>query len=50
MCGAAVEDISNGEASMLFVADEEGEPELVLAPLVWLWAYVDYLELEPTEA
>ncbi len=40
-----VEDISNGEASMIFVADEDGEPELVLAPLVWLWAYVDHLDL-----
>lgn len=49
LCGAAIQDISNGDASMLFVADEEGEPEMVLAPLVWLWAYVDYLDLEPTE-
>jgi hypothetical protein len=49
MCGAAVEDISNGEASMLFVADEDGEPEMVLAPLVWLWAYVDHLDLAPSE-
>lgn len=49
MCGAAIEDISNGEASMLFVADEDGEPEMVLAPLVWLWAYVDHLDLEPSE-
>jgi len=44
-CDAVVEDISNGEASMIFVADEDGEPELVLAPLVWLWAYVDHLDL-----
>jgi hypothetical protein len=51
VCPAVIEDISNGDASMLFVADDEtGEPEMVLAPLVWLWAYVDYLELEPTEA
>lgn len=50
VCPAVLEDISNGDASMLFVADDEtGEPEMVLAPLVWLWAYVDYLELEPTE-
>jgi hypothetical protein len=50
VCPAVIEDISNGDASMLFVADDEtGEPEMVLAPLVWLWAYVDYLELEPTE-
>jgi len=50
VCPAVLEDISNGEASMLFVADDEtGEPEMVLAPLVWLWAYVDYLEMEPTE-
>jgi hypothetical protein len=34
---------------MLFVADDDGEPELVLAPLGWLWAYVDFLDLEPTE-
>ncbi|TCC51043.1 hypothetical protein E0H75_12930 [Kribbella capetownensis] len=46
VCDAVIEDISNGEASMVFVADEEGEPELVLAPLVWLWAYVDHLDLE----
>lgn len=51
VCPAVIEDLSNGEASMLFVADDEtGEPEMVLAPLVWLWAYVDYLELEPTDA
>jgi hypothetical protein len=30
---------------MLFIADEDNEPELVLAPLVWLWAYVDHLDL-----
>ena len=46
VCGAVCEDILGGEGSMLFIADEEGEPELVLAPLVWLWAYVDYLDLE----
>ena len=45
-CDAVIVDISNGEASMIFVADEDGEPELVLAPLVWLWAYVDHLDLE----
>lgn len=45
-CEAVVEDISNGEASMIFIADEDDEPELVLAPLVWLWAYVDHLNLE----
>jgi hypothetical protein len=45
-CEAVIEDIANGEASMVFVADEDGEPELVLAPLVWLWAYVDHLDLE----
>ncbi|MEU0089175.1 hypothetical protein [Kribbella sp. NPDC006257] len=49
LCYAVCEDISNGEGSMLFVADDEGEPELVLAPLAWLWAYVDHLDLEPTE-
>jgi hypothetical protein len=46
MCEAVCEDITNGEASMLFIADEDDEPELVLAPLVWLWAYVDHLDLE----
>ncbi|HET6988842.1 MAG TPA: hypothetical protein VFI00_19605 [Kribbella sp.] len=46
VCDAVIEDISNGEASMIFIADEDGEPELVLAPLVWLWAYVDHLDLE----
>jgi hypothetical protein len=45
ICEAVVEDIANGEASMAFIADEDGEPELVLAPLVWLWAYVDHLDL-----
>jgi hypothetical protein len=50
MCEAVIEDLTNGEASMLFIADEDGEPELVLAPLVWLWAYVDHLNLETTEA
>jgi hypothetical protein len=44
-CDAVIEDISNGEGSMIFIADEEGEPELVLAPLAWLWAYVDHLDL-----
>jgi hypothetical protein len=29
---------------MLFIADEDDLPELVLAPLQWLWAYVDYLD------
>jgi hypothetical protein len=46
VCEAVIEDISNGEASMIFIADEDGDPELVLAPLVWLWAYVDHLDLE----
>ncbi|WP_112245533.1 hypothetical protein [Kribbella monticola] len=50
LCDAVCEDISHGEGSMLFVADDAGEPELVLAPLAWLWAYVDHLNLEPTEA
>ncbi|WP_246486154.1 hypothetical protein [Kribbella qitaiheensis] len=50
LCDAVCEDISHGEGSMLFVADDAGEPELVLAPLSWLWAYVDHLNLEPTEA
>ena len=48
-CDAVIEDISNGEASMIFIADEDGEPELVLAPLVWLWAYVDHLDLEAAD-
>jgi hypothetical protein len=46
LCEAVIEDITNGEASMLFIADEDNEPELVLAPLAWLWAYVDHLDLE----
>lgn len=50
LCDAVIEDLSNGEASMLFIADEDGEPELVLAPLVWLWAYVDHLNLDDTGA
>jgi hypothetical protein len=50
LCEAVCEDITNGEASMLFIADEDEEPELVLAPLVWLWAYVDHLNLEGAEA
>lgn len=50
LCEAVCEDITNGEASMLFIADEDDEPELVLAPLVWLWAYVDHLNLEGVEA
>ncbi|HET6742081.1 MAG TPA: hypothetical protein VFH76_24225 [Kribbella sp.] len=50
LCEAVCEDITNGEASMLFIADEDEEPELVLAPLVWLWAYVDHLNLEGIEA
>ncbi|MEV5963667.1 hypothetical protein AB0L70_18005 [Kribbella sp. NPDC051952] len=48
-CEAVCEDISNGEASMIFIADEDEEPELVLAPLVWLWAYVDHLNLEAAD-
>lgn len=50
MCEAVCEDITNGEGSMLFIADEDDEPELVLAPLVWLWAYVDHLNLEGADA
>ncbi|GAA1597699.1 hypothetical protein GCM10009789_59530 [Kribbella sancticallisti] len=50
VCGAVVEDISNGEVSMIFVNDEVDEPEMVLAPLVWLWAYVDHLDFETSEA
>ncbi|MFF0345343.1 hypothetical protein [Kribbella sp. NPDC004875] len=50
MCEAVIEDLTNGEASMLFIADEDEEPELVLAPLQWLWAYVDHLDLEGAEA
>jgi hypothetical protein len=49
VCGTVLEDISRGDGSMLFVADDQGDPELVLAPLVWLWAYVDFLDLKPTE-
>lgn len=41
---AVVQDIAAGEGSILFVADEDGDPELVLAPLVWLWAYVDRID------
>lgn len=47
---AVLEDIARGEGSMLFIADEDGEPELVLAPLGWLWAYVDHLELDNADA
>ena len=50
ICGAVLEDIKGGEGSMLFVADDGGEAEMVLAPLSWLWAYVDYLDLEGAEA
>ena len=50
MCEAVIEDLTNGEASMLFIADEDEEPELVLAPLVWLWAYVDHLNMEGADA
>jgi hypothetical protein len=49
VCGAVLEDISNGEGSMLFVADDGGEPEMVLAPLGWLWAYVDALDFDNAE-
>ncbi|MGW7682858.1 hypothetical protein ACWGID_19125 [Kribbella sp. NPDC054772] len=49
MCEAVIEDLTNGEASMLFIADEDNDPELVLAPLAWLWAYVDHLDLENAE-
>ncbi len=41
---AVVEDIAAGQGSMLFIADEDDMPELVLAPLQWLWEYVDYLD------
>ncbi|HYU83224.1 MAG TPA: hypothetical protein VEK80_00350 [Kribbellaceae bacterium] len=53
LCAAVVEDIAAGEGSMLFIADEDGVPELVLAPIQWLWAYVDHLdtsELGSTDA
>ncbi|MFC9693132.1 hypothetical protein ACFTSF_31565 [Kribbella sp. NPDC056951] len=49
VCEAVVQDIQNGEGSMIFIGDEDGDPELVLAPLVWLWAYVDHLNLEGAE-
>jgi hypothetical protein len=49
VCSSVVEDIAAGEGSMLIVGDESGEPELVLAPLVWLWAYVDHLDPESAE-
>ena len=49
VCEAVVQDIQNGDASMIFIGDEDGDPELVLAPLVWLWAYVDHLDLEGAE-
>ncbi|TDD45837.1 hypothetical protein E1263_37830 [Kribbella antibiotica] len=49
VCEAVCQDISNGDASMIFIGDEDGDPELVLAPLVWLWAYVDHLNLEGAE-
>jgi hypothetical protein len=50
LCGAVVEDIANGEGSILFIADDTGEPELALAPLQWLWAYTDYLDLADADA
>jgi hypothetical protein len=51
LCTAVVEDIANGEGSILFIADDEtGEPELALAPLQWLWAYTDYLDLQEADA
>ncbi len=50
LCNAVVEDIANGEGSILFIADEAGEPELALAPLQWLWAYTDYLDLVEADA
>lgn len=50
LCTAVVDDIAAGEGTILFIADDEGAPELVLAPLQWLWAYVDYLEVEEAEA
>jgi hypothetical protein len=46
VCSSVIEDIAAGEGSMLIIGDEAGEPELVLAPLVWLWAYVDHLDTE----
>jgi hypothetical protein len=49
VCEAVLVDIAAGEGSMLFIADDEGEPELVLAPLGWLWAYVDHLDLEAAD-
>jgi hypothetical protein len=50
VCTAVIEDIAAGEGSMLFIGDESDEPELVLAPLAWLWAYVDHIETETPEA
>jgi hypothetical protein len=53
LCPAVVDDIANGEGTILFIANEDAadpEPELVLAPLQWLWAYVDYLDLQDAEA
>lgn len=48
VAAAVLEDIAAGEGSMLFVADENGHAELVLAPLPWLWAYVDHVD--PSDA
>ena len=50
VCGAVLEDIKGGTGTLLFIEDEGGEPELVLGPLSWFWAYVDYLDLEAAEA
>lgn len=51
LCPAIVEDIANGEGSIMFIADDDtGELELALAPLQWLWAYTDYLDLADAEA
>jgi hypothetical protein len=47
---AVVQDIAAGEGSILVIADEDGDPEMVLAPLAWLWAYVDHLDTSQVEA
>ncbi|ADB31571.1 hypothetical protein Kfla_2497 [Kribbella flavida DSM 17836] len=50
VCGAVLDDIKAGQGSLLFIEDDGGEPELVLGPLSWFWAYVDHLDLEAAEA
>jgi hypothetical protein len=50
VANAVVDDIDAGEGSLLFIGDEDGSPELVLAPLAWLWEYVDHLDVESVEA